>query len=73
MLYLQRWSHSHLLPQLWRVSDLVYRPEDQILAELEPYRWVPPACRLAGRVAPLVCWLRGAARLLVGLRRLALL
>lgn len=24
--------------QLWRVSDMVYRPEDQVLAELEPYR-----------------------------------
>ena len=24
--------------QLWRVSDLIYRPEDEVLAELEPYR-----------------------------------
>lgn len=24
--------------QLWRVSDLVYRPEEEVLAELEPYR-----------------------------------
>lgn len=35
--------------QLWRVSDMVYRPEDQVLAELEPYRcalatWLSWAC-----------------------------
>lgn len=24
--------------QLWRVSDLVYRPEEEVLSELEPYR-----------------------------------
>jgi histone-binding protein RBBP4 len=24
--------------QLWRLSDLVYRPEDEVLGELEPYR-----------------------------------
>jgi len=24
--------------QIWRVSDLIYRPEEEIMAELEPYR-----------------------------------
>ena len=24
--------------QVWRVSDLVYRPEEEVVAELEPYR-----------------------------------
>mgnify|MGYP001150549816 CR=1 FL=1 len=26
--------------QLWRVSDLIYRPDDEVLAELEQYRLV---------------------------------
>jgi hypothetical protein len=25
--------------QLWRVSDMVYRPEEEVLVELEQYRW----------------------------------
>lgn len=24
--------------QLWRVSDLIYRPDEEVLAELEQYR-----------------------------------
>ena len=24
--------------QLWRISDFVYRPDEEVLAELEPYR-----------------------------------
>ena len=26
--------------QLWRISDLITRPEEEVLAELEQYRWV---------------------------------
>lgn len=27
--------------QLWRVNDLIYREEAEVLAELEKHRWVP--------------------------------
>ncbi len=27
--------------QLWRVSDLLHRPEEEVLAELEANRWAP--------------------------------
>ena len=29
--------------QLWRISDLITRPEEEVLAELEPHRHAPCA------------------------------
>jgi hypothetical protein len=28
-----------VLLQLWRISDLLYLPEDEVVAELEAHRW----------------------------------
>ena len=36
--------------QLWRISDLIYRPEEEVLAELEQYR-----CGVGGVVLQWYC------------------
>jgi hypothetical protein len=30
--------HFSAVPQLWRISDLLYLPEEQVVAELEAHR-----------------------------------
>jgi histone-binding protein RBBP4 len=31
--------------QLWRISDLIYRPDEELMKELAPYRCAAPRAR----------------------------
>ncbi len=31
--------------QMWRVNDMIYRPAEEVLAELDRHKYVPPPCR----------------------------
>jgi len=35
---------SDAFMQIWRMSDLIYRPEDEVLAELEKFKSHVVAC-----------------------------
>jgi len=36
--------HSNSFVQIWRMSDLIYRPEEEVLAELEKFKSHVVAC-----------------------------
>ena len=42
--------------QLWRVNDLIYRPEADVLAELDKHRWACLADKLHLAIARPACW-----------------
>lgn len=42
--------------QMWRINDLIYRPENEVLQELEQHRWVCPVQGIRLR-----CWKQQAA------------